>query len=126
MKMALKNNQLMIKEADTVQFTIIKSWGKMKWSRATQTLTGAADVELLNKLATIVSLPPNIEKERTRKNEVVAAVDRERLVKEPGMLLPSPIKVNPFMHQIRGYNMALITFGLVDPPKKEKGAGDNE
>lgn len=30
MKMALIENTLLIKEADTVQFAVIKSWGKMK------------------------------------------------------------------------------------------------
>ena len=47
MKMALKEGQIFIKEADNVQFQIIKSWGKMKWSRASQTLSGVADIELL-------------------------------------------------------------------------------
>ena len=37
MKMAMKDGQILIREADNVQFTIIKSWGKMKWSRQTQT-----------------------------------------------------------------------------------------
>ena len=46
--MALKENTLLIKEADNVQFTVIKSWGKMKWSKATQTLSGTADIELLD------------------------------------------------------------------------------
>ena len=36
--MALIENTLLIKEADTVQFAVIKSWGKMKWSKTTQTL----------------------------------------------------------------------------------------
>ena len=40
MKMAMKDGQILIREADNVQFTIIKSWGKMKWSRQTQTATG--------------------------------------------------------------------------------------
>ena len=31
--MALIENTLLIKEADTVQFAVIKSWGKMKWSK---------------------------------------------------------------------------------------------
>ena len=35
MKMAMKDGQILIREADNVQFTIIKSWGKMKWSRQT-------------------------------------------------------------------------------------------
>ena len=34
MKMALKDTTLFIKDADNVQFTIIKSWNKMKWSKA--------------------------------------------------------------------------------------------
>ncbi len=42
MKMAMKDGQILIREADNVQFTIIKSWGKMKWSRQTQTLSGPA------------------------------------------------------------------------------------
>ena len=59
--MALKENTLLIKEADNVQFTVIKSWGKMKWSKTTQTLSGTADIELLDKLSSIVKLPSHIE-----------------------------------------------------------------
>ena len=33
MKMALQGNTLLIKEADNVQFTVIKSWNKMKWNK---------------------------------------------------------------------------------------------
>ena len=40
---------------------------------------------------------------------------------KPEPLIPPPVKVSPFTHQVRGYNMALMTFGLVDPPKP-KGA----
>lgn len=36
MKMAMKEGQILIKDADNTQFTIIKSWSKMKWSRAEQ------------------------------------------------------------------------------------------
>lgn len=79
MKMAMKDGQILIREADNVQFTIIKSWGKMKWSRQTQTLSGPADIELLNRLAGLVNLPPSIEAERKKLNEVMAAVDRERM-----------------------------------------------
>ncbi len=117
MKMAMKDGQILIKEADNVQFTIIKSWGKMKWSRQTQTLSGPADIELLNRLAGLVNLPPSIEAERKKLNEVMAAVDRERMNPKPEPLIPPPVKVSPFTHQVRGYNMALMTFGLVDPPK---------
>lgn len=121
MKMAMKDGQILIREADNVQFTIIKSWGKMKWNRASQTLSGPADIELLNKLAGLVNLPPRIEAERKKLNEVMEAVDRERMNPNPVPLIPPPIKVSPFTHQVRGYNMALMTFGLAEPPKQEVG-----
>ena len=92
MKMAMKDGQILIREADNVQFTIIKSWGKMKWSRQTQTLSGPADIELLNRLAGLVNLPPSIEAERKKLNEVMAAVDRERMNPKPEPLIPPPVK----------------------------------
>lgn len=119
MKIAIKNGQLLIKEADNMQFQIIKSWGKMKWSRQTQTLSGSADIELLNKMASIVNLPPSIEAERQKLNAVMAAVDKERMNENPKPLIEPPIKVRPFKHQVRGYNMALMTLGLVEPLKEE-------
>lgn len=119
MKMAMKDGQVLIKEVDNIQFQIIKSWGKMKWSRQTQTLSGSADIELLNKLASIVNLPPSIEAERQKLNAVMAAVDKERMNEDPKPLIKPPIKVKPFAHQVRGYNMALLTLGLVEPKDSE-------
>ena len=118
MKMALKDGQILIKEADNIQFQIIKSWGKMKWSRTTQTLSGGADIELLNKLAGLVNLPVSIEAERKRLNRIMAAVDKERVNENPVPMIDPPIKVSPFNHQIRGYNMAIMVLGLIEPPKK--------
>ena len=119
MKIAMRDGQLLIKEADNIQFQIIKSWEKMKWSRQAQMLSGSADIELLNKLASIVNLPPSIEAERQRLNAVMAAVDKERMNENPKPLIKPPIKVRPFKHQVRGYNMALMTLGLVEPLKEE-------
>ena len=110
-----------LQKADFTKYAeSIKSWGKMKWSRQTQTLSGPADIELLNRLAGLVNLPPSIEAERKKLNEVMAAVDRERMNPKPEPLIPPPVKVSPFTHQVRGYNMALMTFGLVDPPKPKE------
>lgn len=117
-KMALKDGQILIKEADNVQFQIIKSWGKMKWSRVSQTLSGVVDIELLNKLAGLVNLPERIEAERQKLNRVMAAVDKERVNENPVPMIDPPIKVSPFKHQIRGYNMALMVLGLIEPPTK--------
>lgn len=121
MKMAIKDGQLLIKEADTNQFMIIKSWGKMKWSKAEQMLYAPVEIELLNKLAGLVRLPEPIEQQRQQMNRVAEAVDRERLKEEPEPLYKYPVKLPLFKHQLRGANMAMIVFGLVEPPEKEAG-----
>ena len=67
-------------------------------------------------MAGIVRLPGPIEAERQRMNGVQAAVDAERMkdVSEP--LCNYPVKIPLFQHQIKGANMALLTFGLIEPP----------
>ena len=115
MKMALKDGEILIKDADNIQFTIIKSWNKMRWSKAEQILRGPADGELLNKLAEMVRLPITLEVERQRLNRIVKAVDKERMTEEPVPLYKPPVKLDMFKHQVRAYNMALLTFGLVNP-----------
>lgn len=111
MKMALQGNTLMIKEADNVQFTIIKSWNKMRWDRKAQMLTGTADMELLDKLSSIVRLPPAIAQRRERLHAVQDAVDRERVNERPEPLFSYPVKMPLYAHQTRGANMCLLTFG---------------
>ena len=120
MKMAMKEGQILIKDADNTQFTIIKSWGNMKWSRAERMFYGPAEIELLNKLAGIVRLPEPIEAERQRLNEIAQAVDAERMKQDPEPLYKYPVKYPLFKHQIRGANMCLITFGLVAPPPEKE------
>lgn len=117
MKMALKDGQILIKEADNMQFTIIKSWNKMKWSKAEQMLYGPADGELLNRLAGLVRLPEAIEAERQRLNRITEAVDAERMKEEPVPLYKYPVKMPLFRHQTKAANMALLTFGLVPVPE---------
>lgn len=120
MKMAMRDGQILIKDADNMQFSILKSWNKMRWSKAEQMLYGPADGELLNRLAGLVRLPANIEAERQRLNSIAEAVDRERMKEDPVPLYKYPVKMSLFKHQIRGANMCLMTFGLVDPPEDEK------
>ena len=91
----------------------------MKWSRASQTLSGVADIELLNKLAGLVNLPVSIEAERKRLNRIMAAVDKERVNENPVPMIDPPIKVSQFKHQIRGYNMALMVLGFVESPSQD-------
>lgn len=120
MKMALKDGQVLIKEADNNQTLIMKSWGKLKYSKAELMYYGPADAELLNRLAKIVKLPDPIEKRRQRLNRISEAVDQERMNEEPKPLYKFPVKLPLFKHQIRGANMALLVFGLIAPPDKEK------
>lgn len=116
MKMKLDNGTLIIADCDSTQFNIIKSWNKMKWNKSRQWLEGPCTGELLNKLSSIVRLPEPIEAERKHFNDVAAAVDRERMKEDPVPLYKYPVKYPLFKHQTRGANMALIIFGLIDPP----------
>jgi hypothetical protein len=115
MKMALSGNTLLIREADNVQFTVIKSWNKMKWNRQKQELSGVADLELLDKLASIVKLPPSIEAKRSNLRAVQDAVDRERMNQDPVPFMDYPVKLPLYKHQVRAANMALMVFGFVSP-----------
>lgn len=119
MKMALKDGQIFIKEADNNQFLIIKSWGKMKWDKGQQMLYGPADIELLNRLAGLVRLPGPIEQQRQKMNRTAQAVDAERVKEEPEPLYKYPVKLPLYRHQVRGANMALMVFGLIEPPREE-------
>lgn len=123
MKMALKDGQILIKEADNNQFLVIKSWGKMKWDKGQQMLYGPADIELLNRLAGLVRLPGPIEQQRRQLNRVARAVDAERMREDPQPLYKYPVKIPLYKHQTRGANMALMVFGLIDPPEPEQEGG---
>lgn len=119
MKMALKGDQLLIREADNIEFTVIKSWGKMKWTKATQTLAGTADIELLDKLEALLrgeglALAPSVEARRQEMHRIMEAVDRERVNPEPVPFVAFPVKLPLYKHQVRGANMALLAFGFVD------------
>ena len=118
MKMAMKDGMLRIIEADVTQAAIIKSWGKMKYSRVNQMYEGQVSAELLNRLATLVRLPVSIEKIRQQMNAVQNAVDHERVQEDPKPLYKYPVTKSLYQHQVRAANMALLTFGLV-PPEKE-------
>lgn len=120
MKMALQDNTLKVVEADNVQFAVIKSWGKMKWNKGKGQLEGVADLELLDKMASLVQLPPPIEEHRQRLHRLQEAVDRERVNPNPAPMYQYPVKLPLYAHQVRGANMALMTFGLIEPPPEVK------
>ena len=59
-------NTILIVGADNVQFTVIKSWNKMTWDKKNQHLKGIADLELLERLSSLVRLPSAVEDRRNR------------------------------------------------------------
>ena len=125
MKIALQGTTLLIKEADNVQFAVIKSWNKMRWDRKTQLLTGTADMELRDKLASIVQLPPAIAQRRSQLHRVQEAIDSERVNPHPKPLADYPVKMSLYDHQVRGANMCLVAFGWASPDEIERRNGSH-
>ena len=135
MKMALKGHTLSIKEADEVQFSIIMSWNLMHYDKQTKSLIGNATLDLLEKLDSMerVRLPsggdinpetgkpyPDIAEYYRNLKRVKKAVDAERFEENPIPIYEPPVKVPLYKHQVRAYDMAMITFGWVDLPEEEE------
>ncbi len=106
------DNMLIIKDITSEQFAVIKSWNKMVWKKATKTLEAPCEIELLDKLSTLVKLPPRISAYKDELMKVQTAVDDMRIKKNVTPIIQPQVKANLFQHQIRGYNMALINFTL--------------
>ena len=115
MKMKLDDGNIIIVEADSTQYAIIKSWNLTRYDKSHHWIVGVATAELLNRLSGIVRLPEPIENERQRMNAIQEAVDAERMKEDPVPLYKYPVKIPLFRHQTRGANMALLTFGLIEP-----------
>lgn len=106
------DNMLIIKDITSEQFAVIKSWNKMVWKKATKTLEAPCEIELLDKLSTLVKLPPRISAYKDELMKVQTAVDDMRIKENVTPIVQPPVKANLFQHQVRGYNMALINFTL--------------
>lgn len=118
MRMKMQDGWLYIIEADLTQTARIKSWGLMKWKRKDKMWYGRVSGELLNRLSTLLpALPPSIEAERMKFIEKQKAVDHERTLPMNDLkpLVRFPVTRNMYAHQTRAANMALITFGVIDP-----------
>ncbi len=125
MRIKMDKGYIVLIEADSTQTAVLKSWGgMMKWNKRQKWWEGLVCAELLNRLAGLIPLPKQVDAERHRLNAVQETVDAER-VRPAGDLKPLvkyPVKRNLYAHQMRAANMALLTFGLMDPVK----GGGNE
>ena len=119
MEIAMKDGELLMRNMDDVQYQMIRNTGKCKWDKKRQLLIGPADLELLEYLNHIIRLPQNIAAEYKKLKTVQVAIDTERMNEDPKPLLDLPVKIPLFKHQIRGVNMALLTFGVVEPQKED-------
>ena len=119
MKMAIKDGQVILVDVGTDNYMTIKGWGLMRWDKRQQALYGPATADLLNHLADLLRgrLPAPAEALRQQLNNIEGAVDAQRMDPEPKPLYKFPVKLPLYRHQIRGANMALMVFGLVDPPE---------
>ena len=119
MKMALKDGKVLIKDADSTQGAVIRSWNRMRWNKSLKLFEGDLSGDLLDRLAKLVKLPQAIEEERQAIHRVQRAVDQERARKDPEPLLRYPVTKQLYKHQVRAANMALITFGIISPEAEE-------
>ena len=119
MKMALKDGKVLIKDADSTQGAVIRSWNRMRWNKSLKLFEGDLSGDLLDRLAKLVKLPQAIEEERQAMHRVQRAVDQERARKDPEPLVRYPVTKQLYKHQVRAANMALITFGIVPPEAEE-------
>ena len=121
MKMALKDGKVLIKDADSTQGAVIRSWNRMRWNKSLKLFEGDLSGDLLDRLAKLVKLPQAIEEERQAIHRVRRAVDQERARKDPEPLVRYPVTKQLYKHQVRAANMALITFGIIPPEAEEVG-----
>lgn len=119
MKMALKDGKVLIKDADSTQGAVIRSWNRMRWNKSLKLFEGDLSGDLLDRLAKLVKLPQAIEEERQAIHRVQRAVDQERARKDPEPLVRYPVTKQLYKHQVRAANMALITFGIISPEAEE-------
>lgn len=119
MKMALKDGKVLIKDADSTQGAVIRSWNRMRWNKSLKLFEGDLSGDLLDRLAKLVKLPQAIEEERQAIRRVQRAVDQERARKDPEPLVRYPVTKQLYKHQVRAANMALITFGIIPPEAEE-------
>lgn len=108
-----------------IRYQQIKEWGTMKYSRADKTMTGPANYENLLMLKQMVGRLPGSYEEYFEKLKLQhEAIEAERTALDPVPLVDYPVKVKLYKHQLRGANLAMLTFGTI--PKDKGGDEDAE
>lgn len=92
----------------------------LRWVKQRKTLEGPADLETLNRLAQIIRLPEHVEKHRRMLQRIRDTVEAVRDDPQPVAVIPPPVNATLYAHQVRAYDMALLTFGAVTPEQVEE------
>lgn len=124
MKIALIRGVVTIAELSNLDFQRLKNISGLRWNRTTRCMVGPVSLNLLDGLARYYKLPADMETKRQRLGKTRREIDAERLAEDPAPLLPYPVKVNLYKHQIRGANMALRAFGALDAKTPGGGFGE--
>lgn len=115
MMMAIKDGAIYLKDFDSTQYGIMKSWGMLRYVRGKKWMEGPVSLELLDRVATLQPLPPRAAAMQKKLRDTQKAVDKLRVKKDPQPLVHFPVKGSLYAHQTRAADMALVEFGLVDP-----------
>lgn len=116
MQIAIQGSKIYLRELTPLEFRAIKDWGGvLRWNKEQGIYSGNATMNVLDRLAEMVRLPPAAETRRKALHQIQDAVDTERTAEAPAALTDYPVRVPMYSHQTRGANMALITFQWAFP-----------
>ena len=125
--MKIEDNFIFLADVNSMQHSVIRSWGMMRWDRTNQWYWAQITLDLLNRIGKLVPLPASVEETRKQLYNLQASIDRQRMDEDPEPLYDYPVKIPLFKHQMRGANMALLAFGLIEPeevPQKPQDPQD--
>ena len=135
-KIKVAGGYILIQDASKEQFGELTGSGKFKWDRykyqdrqtgevkTEKAIMAPANLSCLDFLQNVLrksrlSLPPDAAKLRRELHTTKDAVDRERTKEKPEPAVKYPVKMQLYQHQTRAANMALLTFGWVQPEGEE-------
>ena len=114
MMMKVDGGYIFVK-ASREEEAVIKTWKMMSKDKQKGWWYGRISLQLLDKLYHNGGLIPAAKKEMERLAYIQEAVDRERVNPEPAPFYKYPVKMPLYAHQVRGANMAMLTFGWMAP-----------
>jgi hypothetical protein len=113
-------NGLIFVRGSKEEDAIIKTWRMMTKDKEKGIWYAPVTKPLLENLSRNGGLIPPAKEALRKMREVQDAVDAERLKPDDKVepMTTYPVKAKLYKHQIRAANMALMTFGIIEPPKE--------